>query len=45
MYMLTKDKQEREWMRQMFDEASNRCCTAPMEDISLSLEDLNNADH
>jgi small subunit ribosomal protein S1 len=44
-FALTKDKQEWEWMRQMFDEASNQCRTTPMEDVSLSLEDLDNADH
>jgi small subunit ribosomal protein S1 len=45
MYVLTKDEQEREQMCQMFNEASNRCHTAPMEDVSFSPEDLNNADH
>jgi hypothetical protein len=42
-YALTRDEQERERMRQLFDEASERCRTAPMEGVSFSPEDLDTA--
>jgi small subunit ribosomal protein S1 len=42
-YALTKEERERERMRQQFDEASERCRTAPMEGISFSPEDLDTA--
>jgi hypothetical protein len=45
MYALTKDEQELERMYQLFDKASKRCCTAPMEDVSFSHEDLDTLDH
>lgn len=42
-YALTKDERERERMRQLFDEASERCRTAPMEGVAFSPEDLDTA--
>ncbi|TVU47272.1 hypothetical protein EJB05_06867, partial [Eragrostis curvula] len=42
-FALTKDEQERERMRQLFDAASERCRTAPMEGVAFSPEDLDTA--
>jgi small subunit ribosomal protein S1 len=42
-YVMSKDEKERERMRTLFDEASERCRTAPMEGISFSPEDLESA--
>ncbi|OEL34010.1 30S ribosomal protein S1, chloroplastic [Dichanthelium oligosanthes] len=42
-YALTKDERERERMRGLFDEASERCRTAPMEGVAFSPEDLDTA--
>ncbi len=42
-YALTKEERERERMCQLFDEASERCRTAPMEGVSFSPEDLDSA--
>ncbi|CAN6289634.1 unnamed protein product [Urochloa humidicola] len=42
-YALTKEERERERMRQQFDEASERCRTAPMEGVAFSPEDLDTA--
>ncbi|KAF7054071.1 hypothetical protein CFC21_061827, partial [Triticum aestivum] len=42
-YVLSKDEKERERMRTLFDEASERCRTAPMEGITFSPEDLESA--
>ncbi|GJN31296.1 hypothetical protein PR202_gb19678 [Eleusine coracana subsp. coracana] len=42
-FALTKDEQERERMRKLFDEASERCRTAPMEGVAFSPEDLDTA--
>ncbi|RLN42086.1 30S ribosomal protein S1, chloroplastic [Panicum miliaceum] len=42
-YALTKEERERERMRQQFDEASERCRTAPMEGVAFSPEDLDSA--
>jgi small subunit ribosomal protein S1 len=42
-YVMSKDDKERERMRTLFDEASERCRTAPMEGIAFSPEDLESA--
>lgn len=42
-YALTKEERERERMRQLFDDASERCRTAPMEGVAFSPEDLDTA--
>ncbi|AQL07040.1 30S ribosomal protein S1 [Zea mays] len=42
-YALTKDERERERMRQVFDDASERCRTAPMEGVAFSPDDLDTA--
>ena len=42
-YALTKDERERERMRQLFDDASERCRTAPMDGVAFSPDDLDTA--
>ncbi|XP_042398245.1 30S ribosomal protein S1, chloroplastic-like [Zingiber officinale] len=42
-YALTPDQKERQQLKEMFEEARERCLNAPMEGVSFTVEDFNEA--